>query len=118
VQGEFRQLWVSTLLPTASLALQRHVAQRQHYSLDGEMAVRHFRAVYAIDVRQLARAVSCPTLVTHFDGDANVPLGLGTELAALIPGARFVSLRGDAHAPFEGGDAWQGFIDVVGAFLD
>jgi pimeloyl-ACP methyl ester carboxylesterase len=114
---EFRRLWVSALQPAAPLALQRYIAQRQLHSLDGAMAARYFGAIHRIDVRDLAPRVSCPTLVTHYADDSNVPLALGSELAALIRGARFVCLPGQAHAVFESGSAASGFIDTVAGFL-
>jgi pimeloyl-ACP methyl ester carboxylesterase/DNA-binding winged helix-turn-helix (wHTH) protein len=114
---EFRQWWAGSLQPAAPLALQRHIAQRQRHSLEGEMAVRHFAVIYAIDVRMLAPRVTCPTLVTHFADDATVPLALGAELAALIAGSRFICLPGHAHTVLERGAAASGFIEVVSRFL-
>ena len=114
---EYRQLWVSALQPAAPLALQRHIAQRCRYSLDGEMAVRCFETIYAIDVRALAPQVSCPTLVTHFADDVSVPMALGLELAGLIASARFVCLPGHGHAVLERSHAARGFIDAVAAFM-
>ena len=81
------------------------------------MAVRHFKAIHAIDVRALAPRVTRPTLVTHFIDDTNVPLALGAELAALIPGSRFICLPGHAHTVLERGAAARGFIDAVSGFL-
>jgi pimeloyl-ACP methyl ester carboxylesterase len=49
------------------------------------------------DVRDLLPKVSVPTLVVHYRNDRYVPFEAGRELAALIPGARFVPLEGDAH---------------------
>jgi pimeloyl-ACP methyl ester carboxylesterase/DNA-binding winged helix-turn-helix (wHTH) protein len=114
---EFRQLWVSGLQPGSPLELQRHIAQRQRHSLDGEMVVPHFKAIYGIDVRALAQRVACPTLVTHFAQDVVVPLALGAELAGLVARSRFVCLPGHAHAVFERGAAARDFVDVVSGFM-
>ena len=52
------------------------------------------------DVRDLLPKVSVPTLVLHCRNDRYVPFEAGRELAAEIPGARFVPLEGDAHIFF------------------
>ena len=59
-----------------------------------QMVVAH---VYNIDVRDLLPKVSVPTLVVHYRNDRMIPFEAGRELAAGIPGARFVPLEGDAH---------------------
>jgi hypothetical protein len=50
-----------------------------------------------MDVRDLLPKVSMPTLVVHYRNDRFIPFEAGRELAAGIPGARFVPLEGDAH---------------------
>jgi pimeloyl-ACP methyl ester carboxylesterase len=52
------------------------------------------------DVRDLFHKVSVPTLVAHYRNDRLLPFEAGRELAAGIPGARFVPLEGDAHLFF------------------
>ena len=54
------------------------------------------------DVRDLLPKVSVPTLVVHYRNDRAIPFEAGRELAAVIPGARFVPLEGDAHLFFFG----------------
>ncbi len=49
------------------------------------------------DVRELARKVSCPTLVIHGDGDKRVPYAKGEEIHALVPGARLLTVGGGGH---------------------
>jgi pimeloyl-ACP methyl ester carboxylesterase len=53
--------------------------------------------LYKMDARDLLPKVSVPTLVVHYRNDRMCPFEAGLELAAGIPGARFVSLEGDAH---------------------
>jgi class 3 adenylate cyclase/pimeloyl-ACP methyl ester carboxylesterase len=50
------------------------------------------------EVTDILPKVSVPTLVIHRRGDAIVPFELGRELAAGIPGARFLPLDGRNHA--------------------
>ena len=58
--------------------------------------------VYEYDVRDLLPHIGVPTLVLHRADDRAVPLWAGREVAALVPGARLVTLGGDAHLPWHG----------------
>jgi class 3 adenylate cyclase len=50
------------------------------------------------DLRGVLPAIRVPTLVLHRTGDQLIPVELGREAAALIPGARFVEIPGtDAY---------------------
>ena len=48
------------------------------------------------DLRDIAGSVGVPTLVLHRKHDA-IPVEMGRELAATIPGARLVELEGVDH---------------------
>jgi pimeloyl-ACP methyl ester carboxylesterase len=78
-------------------ALQWFVRFRQEATtpeMASQMIVAH---VYNMDVRDLLPRVSVPTLVAHYRNNRTIPFEAGRELAAGIPGARFVPLEGDAH---------------------
>jgi pimeloyl-ACP methyl ester carboxylesterase len=53
-----------------------------------------------IDLRDLLPKISVRTLVVHYRNDRLIRFEAGRELAAGIPGARFVPLEGDAHVFF------------------
>src|SRR5262249_49514754 len=53
--------------------------------------------LYNMDLRDLLPKVGVPTLVVHYRNNRAIPFEAGRELAAEIPGARFVPLEGDAH---------------------
>jgi len=53
-----------------------------------------------IDVRDVAPSIHVPTLVMHSPRDTVVPFEQGRWLAKTIPGARFVELSGQDHAPW------------------
>ena len=53
----------------------------------------------------------------HCEGDRICPLDEGRRLAALIPGARFVTLEGNNHVVLEGTPAFDAFIGETNAFL-
>jgi pimeloyl-ACP methyl ester carboxylesterase len=56
-------------------------------------------AVAGFDARGRLGEVRCPTAVVHGLSDRLVPAAFGRELAAGIPGARFVGLEGVGHLP-------------------
>jgi predicted glycosyltransferase len=50
-----------------------------------------------IAARELAKRVTCPTLVIHGDDDHRVPYAKARELADLIPGAKMLTIGGGGH---------------------
>jgi len=60
----------------------------------------------ALDVRAILPSIRIPTLVLHRRGDA-VPVGGSRYIAERVPGARFIELAGDQHAP------WLGDADAI-----
>jgi DNA-binding SARP family transcriptional activator/pimeloyl-ACP methyl ester carboxylesterase len=59
-------------------------------------------ALRDMDVRDLLRRISAPTLVLHRHGDRAVRIGAGRHLASHIAHARFVELEGADHWAFAG----------------
>jgi pimeloyl-ACP methyl ester carboxylesterase/DNA-binding CsgD family transcriptional regulator len=68
---------------------------------------------YEYDVRDVLPQVDAPTLVLHRTRDRAVPIAAGREVASLVPGARLVSLDGDAHLPWHGSTD-EAFAEVAG----
>jgi pimeloyl-ACP methyl ester carboxylesterase/DNA-binding SARP family transcriptional activator len=61
-----------------------------------------------MDVREVLPTLDVPTLVIHRVGDRRIPIALGRELAATIPGARLLELEGDDHFAYVGDlDEWM-----------
>ena len=80
-----------------------------------EMATRLLEALFAWDLSVLLPEVNVPTLILHRRGDKAFHTGLGRDLAAGIPKARFVLLEGGGHLPWHGdGDA---VLSSVAGFL-
>lgn len=113
----FRQIFSTSLIPNATKEELDSLNELQRLSATPENAARLFRAVHAIDVRELAPRVRAPTLVLHCRDEAGVPVELGRELAALIPGARFVGLPGKNHLLLERDEAYAVFKDEAFPFL-
>jgi pimeloyl-ACP methyl ester carboxylesterase len=68
------------------------------------------------DVRDLLPQVKASTLVMHVR-ENNIPIELGREIAAGIPGARFVALPGKNHIMLEQDPGVPQFIEEVREFL-
>ena len=61
-----------------------------------------WRTVAELDVSPVLETVQVPTLVMHASGDRAVPVDLGREMAAAIPGARYLEVDSIDHIPWVG----------------
>ena len=113
----FRQLFTSTLIPTASRDQAQAFNEFQRLSGSAEGAVRYLETVSEFDVRHLLPQVKVPTLVLHVRDDRRVPVALGREMAAGISGARFVALPGQNHVLLEHDPGLPQFFEELNDFL-
>jgi pimeloyl-ACP methyl ester carboxylesterase/DNA-binding CsgD family transcriptional regulator len=102
-------------IPGTDAATRDAFARGQRLSASAEVAASSLEAVYETDLRPLLADIAAPVLVTHRRGDRAVPFGSGRDLAAGIPGARFVPLDGEIHLAWLG-DPGQ-VLDAVLPFL-
>jgi pimeloyl-ACP methyl ester carboxylesterase len=66
-------------------------------------AIKQFSLLNAvIDVSAVLPIVRVPSLVLHRQGDLQVPVELGRDLASQIPDARFIEYAGNDHTPYFG----------------
>ena len=72
-------------------------AEFQRQAATAEGAIATLTSFFEFVVTDLLSKVTTPTLVLHRRGDKVCPFQQGRELAARIPGARFVPLDGDIH---------------------
>jgi class 3 adenylate cyclase len=82
-------------------------ARMERSAASPAMVQQIFEMFLDIDVRAILPTIQVPTLVTHRRGDRVVNRRAGEELAAQIPGARYVELPGIDHVP------WAGDSDAV-----
>jgi class 3 adenylate cyclase/alpha-beta hydrolase superfamily lysophospholipase len=87
-------------------ALER-LARLERQSATPSAAAAMIRMAAAIDVTDVLKVVSVPTLVLHRRDDPNLLFAAGQQLASAIPGAQFVPLAGDDHIP------WYGDVDAL-----
>ena len=83
------------------------LARVQRSSASPAMVQQIFEMFLDVDVRAVLPTIQVPTLVLHRRGDRVVNWRAGKDLAARIPGARYVELTGIDHLP------WAGDTDAV-----
>jgi pimeloyl-ACP methyl ester carboxylesterase len=113
----FRQIFTSLFMPDATKDQMDAFNELQRLSASAECAVRYMKTVAELDVRELLSQVKAPTLVMHVRDDPTVPSDQGRELAAGIPGARFVALPGKNHVLLEQDPGLPRFFQELKDFL-
>ncbi len=84
---------------------------------DGRMRLPLFRDHQEPGRERVAAKVSVPTLVMHKRDDQVQPFEAGRELAAGIPGARFVALPGQNHMPLAQDPETERMLEEIRLFL-
>jgi len=77
-------------------------ARMERSAASPSMVLQIFEMFLDIDVRAVLPTIHVPTLVLHRRGDRVVNRRAGEELAARIPGARYLELPGIDHLPWAG----------------
>jgi pimeloyl-ACP methyl ester carboxylesterase len=113
----FRQMLTSFLIPGGTLEQMNALNELARTSTTPECAARILAAVHEFDATGSAPRVACPTLVLNARGDVRNPLEEGRRIAALVPGARFVTLETNNHILLEQEPAFAQFIAEIHAFL-
>jgi class 3 adenylate cyclase/pimeloyl-ACP methyl ester carboxylesterase len=113
----FRQMFTSQFIPGGTKEQSDWLNELQRTTTSPECAARYLQTTGNIDVAALLAKVTVPTLVMHARGDARVPFEAGRQMAAGIPGARFVALQGQNHLFLQHEPASARFFEELGLFL-
>jgi class 3 adenylate cyclase/pimeloyl-ACP methyl ester carboxylesterase len=113
----FRKLFSSLFMPEGTQEQLQKFAELQRKTTTAECAYRYFETTRNLDVSDLLSKVTMPTLVMHKRDDQVQPFEAGRELAIGIPGARFVALQGQNHAPLEQDPGTARMIEKIKLFL-
>jgi class 3 adenylate cyclase/pimeloyl-ACP methyl ester carboxylesterase len=113
----FRQIFTSLMMPSATKEQAQAFNELQRLSGSAEVAVRYIDTTNNIDVRPLLSKVKTPTLVMHTRDDRRIPIAQGRDLAAGMPGARFVVLPGQDHLLLEQHPGLSLFFRELNDFL-
>jgi len=113
----FRQMFTSQFMPDAPPQNQAWFNELQRISTRAQNAVKLLKAAGEVDVTSRLACVRAPTLVLHARDDMRVPFNAGRELAAGIPGAKFVSLNSSNHLLPDTDPAWPVMLREINGFL-
>ena len=113
----YRQMFTSQFLPEGTKEQFDALNELQRLSTSAEGAVRYYDATGDVDVIALLPKIAAPTLVMHVREDADVPFEMGRQVAAGIPGARFVALPGKSHALMSEDPALARYLEEIQLFL-
>ena len=93
---------IQRMLPAAFIEKHPEIAAQRRQSLakaDAACFATACRALARLDLSGVLKEIKNPTLVMAGSEDATTPPGLARELAAGIPGAKFLELKGCGHCP-------------------
>ena len=101
--GAVRSEWGSgaalkSLFP--SVGSMRQLGMLERMSASPGMSRATLEAAFRIDVRAILSTITVPTLVVHARDDVGIPVQGGRYLADHIPGARYLEVDGNDHAPW------------------
>jgi 3-oxoadipate enol-lactonase len=93
---------IQRMLPAAFIEKHPEIAAERRQSLakaDAACFATACLALARLDLSGVLKEIKNPTLVMAGSEDATTPPGLARELAAGIPGAKFLELKGCGHCP-------------------
>ena len=114
----FRQMWTTMFHPDATATEMDWLNELQRIATTPENAVRMMSEFPTMKIFEVLPQISCPTLVTHSQGDATVPVQEGRLIASRIRDSRFVELPSRAHLVGPGDPAWKKYVDEFSRFMD
>jgi pimeloyl-ACP methyl ester carboxylesterase len=112
-----RQFFTSQFIPDGSTADYHSLNEMQRVAATPETAEKFLLTNANVDVVALMPQIKAPTLVLHSKSDTRVPCALGQEMAAGIPGAKFVALESRNHLILADEPAHRAMVDVICDFL-
>ncbi len=113
----YRHIFSQTFMPDGTPEELAWFDELQRQTTSAENAVRFQDAFGDIDVRQHLKHIHVPTLVLHARHDQRISIEQGRELAANIPGARFVALESRSHIILGHEPAWTICMTEILSFL-
>jgi pimeloyl-ACP methyl ester carboxylesterase len=116
-QDSYREFFTSQFVPDGNIEHHRWLNDVQRISASPEVAERIMCVNADINVINLLPSIRVPTLVMHARDDLRAPFSVGQEIAAGIPGAKFVPLESRNHIFVSDEPANRQFFDAIASFL-
>jgi class 3 adenylate cyclase/pimeloyl-ACP methyl ester carboxylesterase len=113
----FRQMFTLRFIPGGTHEQVDYFNELQLKTTSPDCAARYFDVCGDFDITDILSKVKAPTLVMHVRDDLISPLEAGRQLAAGIPGARFIVLPGRNHLFLEHEPASDRFLQEISLFL-
>jgi pimeloyl-ACP methyl ester carboxylesterase len=113
----FCRFFTNLFIPGGTAEQHRWWGDLERETASAEVAAELLRLMQDLDVMHLCPRVSVPTLVVSCRGDMRVPFEQGAQMAAAIPGARFVPLDSANHVLLPDEPAWAEFHRELAAFM-
>ncbi len=113
----YRQMFTSLYIPGGTPEQLGWWNELQKITTTPANAVRLQRVLATIDVADLLRRVTVPTMVAHARNDHVIGFEASKELAAGIPNTHFLELDSANHVLLEHEPAWQHFLVEMRRFL-
>ncbi len=107
----------AVFVPSGDPAHMAFFTQMERVSASAKTAAAILEVNIGLDITHLLKDIEAPTLIIHRRGDMVAPFEVAREMAALIPGARFVPLEGEDHLIAQADPALQVFLREADAFL-
>lgn len=112
-----RQFFTSQFIPDGTADDYHSLNEMQRVATTPEIAEQFLITNSTIDVVALLPQVKAPTLVLHSKHETRVPFELGQEMAAGIPGAKFVPLESRNHLILAHEPAHRAMANAIADFL-
>lgn len=113
----YGQFFTALHIPDASPEQMRCHNELLRLTTTPVNAMKLLTTFFRTDARGLLPNIKCDTLVLHARRDAILPFDGGREVAALIPGARFVPLESRNHILLSSEAAWRQLEQALDEFL-
>ena len=97
--------------------LRQRLARMERQSASPSAVSAILRMNAEIDARHILPAIRAPTLILHRADDIRITINAGRYLADHVPGAKFVTLPGTDHIPWNERDVVDRIVDETEEFL-
>ncbi len=114
----YRLAFISRALPQAGEAIWALMSEVSVRRWSADVLLGYLNALWALDLSNEVARITCPALVLHVREGQAVPYEEGRRVAALLAGARLVTLDGENQIPLETDAAWPAMRDEVRTFLE